>query len=161
MAYTSVGWPAKSRWFERPMGLWMPRLGGAILVRRTAGRRNLRRRRASQSSGAAPVGRANVPMGRAARIRANVGGSRTAGCGGDDRMVDVTTFEVELEREKTEKIAQVAARGAKIAAELGQDRDAVQMFLQHYFRHVVANDVDECIVENFMGLVERPFRATM
>ena len=64
-------------------------------------------------------------------MRANVGGSRTAGCGGDDRTVHVTTFEVEgLEQEKTEKIAQVAARGAKIAAELGQDPDAVQIFPQ-------------------------------
>ena len=47
--------------------------------------------------------------------RASVGCSRTAGCGGNDRTGDVTTFEVELEqeKEKTEKIAQVAARGAR------------------------------------------------
>src|SRR5215218_6504448 len=95
------------------------------------------------------------------RMGANVGGSRTAGCGGNDRTVDVTTFEVELEREKTEKIAQVAARGAKIAAELGQDPDAVQMFLQHYFRHVDADDVDERSVENLLGLVERHHRAAL
>jgi glutamate dehydrogenase len=93
--------------------------------------------------------------------RAKVGGSRTAGCGGDDRTVDVTTFEVELEKEKTEKIAQVAARGAKIAAELGQDPDAVQTFLQHYFRHVDAADVDERSVENLLGLVESHYRAAM
>ena len=75
--------------------------------------------------------------------------------------VDVTTFEVELEKEKTEKIARVAARGAKIAAELGQDPDAVQMFLQHYFRHVDADDVDERSVENLLGLVERHYRAAL
>ena len=73
----------------------------------------------------------------------------------------MTTFEVELEKEKTEKIAQVAARGAKIAAELGQDPDAVQMFLQHYFRHVDADDVDERSVENLLGLVEGHYRAAM
>ena len=73
----------------------------------------------------------------------------------------MTTFEVELEQEKTEKIAQVAARGAKIAAELGQDPDAVQMFLQHYFRHVDADDVDERSVENLLGLVESHYRAAM
>jgi glutamate dehydrogenase len=73
----------------------------------------------------------------------------------------VTTFEVELEQEKTEKIAQVATRGAKIADELGQDPDAVQMFLQHYFRHVDAHDVDERSVENLLGLVESHYRAAM
>ena len=93
--------------------------------------------------------------------RANVGGSRTPGCGGDDRTVDVTTFEVELEQEKTEKIAQVAARGAKIAAELGQDPDAVQIFLSHYFRHVDALDVDERSVDDLLGLVESHYRAAM
>ena len=67
----------------------------------------------------------------------------------------MTTFEVELEQEKTEKIAQVAARGAKIAAELGQDPDAVQIFLNHYFRHVDAVDVDERSVGNLLGLVEK------
>ena len=55
----------------------------------------------------------------------------------------MTTFEVELEQEKTEKIAQVAARGASLAAELGQDPEAVEVFLRHYFRHVDAIDVDE------------------
>jgi glutamate dehydrogenase len=73
----------------------------------------------------------------------------------------VTTFEVELEQEKTEKIAQVAARGAKIAAELGQDPDAVQIFLNHYFRHVDAVDVDERSVGNLLGLVESHYRAAM
>src|SRR5215216_5403638 len=76
-------------------------------------------------------------------------------------MVDVTTFEVELEQEKTEKIAQVAARGASIAAELGHDPDAVQVFLRHYFRHVDAVDVDERTVSNLLGLVESHYRAAM
>ena len=73
----------------------------------------------------------------------------------------MTTFEVELEQEKTEKIAQVAARGAKIAAELGQDPDAVQIFLNHYFRHVDAVDVDARSVGNLLGLVESHYRAAM
>jgi glutamate dehydrogenase len=76
-------------------------------------------------------------------------------------MVEVTTFEVELEQEKAEKIAQVAARAAKIAAELGQDPDAVEPFLQHYFRHVDAMDVDERSVGNLLGLVESHYRAAM
>jgi len=105
---------------------------------------------------------------------ANVEGSRTtrfceclrqaqgtSGCDGVDRMVDVTTFEVELEQEKTEKIAQVAARGASIAAEFGHDPDAVQVFLRHYFRHVDAVDVDERSVANLLGLVESHYRAAM
>ena len=85
----------------------------------------------------------------------------TSGCDGVDRMVDVTTFEVELEQEKTEKIAQVAARGASIAAEFGHDPDAVQVFLGHYFRHVDAVDVDERSVANLLGLVESHYRAAM
>jgi glutamate dehydrogenase len=93
--------------------------------------------------------------------RAKVEDSRTAGCGGNDRTVDVTTFELELEKDKTEKIAEVAAQGAKIAAELGQDPDAVQTFLQHYFRHVDADDVDKRSVENLLGLVESHYRAAM
>jgi glutamate dehydrogenase len=83
------------------------------------------------------------------------------GCDGADRMVEVTTFEVELEQEKTEKIAQVATRGASIAAELGHDPDAVQVFLRHYFRHVDAVDVDERTVANLLGLVESHYRAAM
>jgi glutamate dehydrogenase len=76
-------------------------------------------------------------------------------------VVDVTTFEVELEQEKTEKIAQVAARGASLAAELGHDPDAVQVFLRHYFRHVDAIDVDERSVANLLGLVESHYRAAI
>ena len=63
----------------------------------------------------------------------------------------VTTFEAELEHEKSEKIAEVAARGATIAHELGQDPDRVQQFLRHYFRHVDAADVDERSVEDMLG----------
>jgi glutamate dehydrogenase len=78
-------------------------------------------------------------------------------------MDDVTTFEVELEqeKEKTEKLAQVAARGAQIAAEFGHDPEAVGIFLKHYFRHVDAVDVDERSVANLLGLVESHYRAAM
>jgi glutamate dehydrogenase len=65
----------------------------------------------------------------------------------------VTTFEIELERDKTDKINQVAARGAARAAELGYDADAVRGFLRHYFRHVDALDVDERSVDELLGLV--------
>ena len=74
---------------------------------------------------------------------------------------NVTTFEVELEQEKTEKIAQVAARGASIAAPLGQQPQAVSIFLSHYFRHVDAMDVDERSVEDLLGLVESHYRLAM
>jgi glutamate dehydrogenase len=70
----------------------------------------------------------------------------------------VTTFEVELEREKSEKIASVAARGAKSAVEHGQDPDDVGEFLRHYFRHVDALDIDERTVEDLLGLVESHYR---
>jgi glutamate dehydrogenase len=82
---------------------------------------------------------------------------------GIDRMVDVTTFEVDLEqeKEKTEKIAQVAGRAARIADELGHDLDEVQYFLNHYFRHVDAVDVDERSVTNLLSLVESHYRAAM
>jgi glutamate dehydrogenase len=78
-------------------------------------------------------------------------------------MGDVTTFEVELEqeKEKTEKIAQVAGRAARIAAELGHDLDEVQYLLNHYFRHVDAIDVDERSVANLLGLVESHYRAAI
>jgi glutamate dehydrogenase len=78
-------------------------------------------------------------------------------------MDEVTIFEVEIEqeKEKTQKIAQVAARGASIADELGHDPDAVQVFLSHYFRHVDAVDVDERSVANLLGLVESHYRAAM
>ena len=64
----------------------------------------------------------------------------------------MTTFEVELEREKTEKLSLVAARGATIAAELGQDPDAVSVVLHNYFRHVDPEDIDERSSEDLLGL---------
>jgi glutamate dehydrogenase len=70
----------------------------------------------------------------------------------------VTTFEVELEREKSEKIALVAARGAKVAREFGQDADDAATFLRHYFRHVDAMDIDERTVEDLLGLVASHYR---
>jgi glutamate dehydrogenase len=66
----------------------------------------------------------------------------------------VTTFEVELEQEKTEKIAEAATRGAAVAAQLGQKPEAVSVFLSHYFRHVDALDIEERSVEDLLGLVE-------
>ncbi len=73
----------------------------------------------------------------------------------------MTTVETELEREKAEKIAQVARRGAEIASELGQDPERVQVFLRHYFRHVDAVDVDERSVEDLLGLVEAHYRLAL
>jgi glutamate dehydrogenase len=70
----------------------------------------------------------------------------------------VTAFDVELEREKAEKIAQVASRGATIASQLGQDPATVRVFLEHYFRHVDAIDVDERTVEDLLGLVQSHYR---
>ena len=75
---------------------------------------------------------------------------------------DVTTVEVELERDKAEKIAQVAARGSQLARELGQQNpDAVVGFLRHYFRHVDAADIDERSVEDLLGLVASHYRAAL
>ena len=71
----------------------------------------------------------------------------------------MATFEVELEQEKTEKLSLVAARGAAVATELGQDPDAVTVFLHHYFRHVDAIDIDERSVEYLLGLVVSHYRA--
>ena len=70
----------------------------------------------------------------------------------------MTTVEVELERDKADKIAAVAARGARAAVEFGQDPDQVQAFLRHYFRHVDALDVDERSVEDLLGLVVSHYR---
>ena len=90
----------------------------------------------------------------------NVEAQRGAGAMRVDR-VDVTTFEVELERDKADKIAQMADRGAAIAAELGQDPEAVRIFLQHYFRHVDALDMDERSIDDLLGLVESHYRVAM
>ncbi len=73
----------------------------------------------------------------------------------------VTTFEAELEQEKSEKIAAVAARGAAIADELGQEPEKVRAFLRHYFRHVDAADVDERSIEDLLGLVESHYRLAL
>jgi glutamate dehydrogenase len=73
----------------------------------------------------------------------------------------VATFELELEQEKTEKIAAVASRAIGLAREFGQDPDDVQVFLRHYFRHVDAIDVDERRVEDLLGLVASHYRAAL
>ena len=65
----------------------------------------------------------------------------------------MTTFEIELERDKTDKINEVAERGAATAAELGYEIEDVRTFLRHYFRHVDALDVDERSVDELLGLV--------
>jgi glutamate dehydrogenase len=71
----------------------------------------------------------------------------------------VTTFEVELEQEKTEKLSLVAARCVALATELGQEPDAISEFLHHYFRHVDPEDIDERSVEDLLGLVLSHYRA--
>ncbi|HZA29994.1 MAG TPA: NAD-glutamate dehydrogenase [Propionibacteriaceae bacterium] len=73
----------------------------------------------------------------------------------------MTTFELELEQGKSEKIAQVAARGASIAPQLGQQPGAASTFLSHYFRHVDAMDVDERSVDDLLGLVESHYRLAL
>ncbi len=76
-------------------------------------------------------------------------------------MATVTAFEVELEHRKADKIAEVAAAGAAAAREFGQDPDAVQGFLRHYFRHVDAVDVEERSVDDLLGLVESHYRTAL
>ena len=66
----------------------------------------------------------------------------------------MTTFEIELERDKADKIDEVAARGAAKAREEGYDAESVRGFLRHYFRHVDAMDVDERSVDELLGLVQ-------
>lgn len=63
------------------------------------------------------------------------------------------------ERDKDDKIAAVAAAGAAVAVSVGQDPEQVRDFLQHYFRHVDAADVDSRSVEDLVGLVESHYRA--
>ena len=70
----------------------------------------------------------------------------------------MTTFEVELEREKQEKIAQVAERGAAAAVALGREPEAASAFLAHYFRHVDAADMEERSTEELLGLVNSHYR---
>src|SRR5829696_2557267 len=76
-------------------------------------------------------------------------------------MVNAAAQRSAAAQEKTEKIAQVAARGAAIAAPLGQQAQAVSAFLSHYFRHVDAADIDERSVEDLLGLVESHYRLAM
>ncbi len=78
-----------------------------------------------------------------------------------DQDTDVTTFEIELERDKAEKLSQVAQRGGQLAEEVGQDPAAVTTFLLHYFRHVDANDVDERTVEDLLGVVASHYRSAL
>jgi len=66
----------------------------------------------------------------------------------------VTTFEIQLERDKADKIDEVAARGAAKAREEGYDAESVRGFLRHYFRHVDAMDIDERSVDELLGLVQ-------
>ena len=73
----------------------------------------------------------------------------------------MTTFELELEQEKAEKISLVAERGARFAEELGQEPETAQVFLRHYFRHVDAVDVDERTVEDLLGLVLSHYRSAL
>ena len=73
----------------------------------------------------------------------------------------MTTFETELERDKADKIKEVASRGAAKAAELGYDGEAIRGFLRHYFRHVDALDVDERSVEELLGLVTSHYELAM
>ena len=76
-------------------------------------------------------------------------------------MNATTTFENDLEQQKAEKIATMAARAAEIAIELGQEPDAVRIFLQHYFRHVDASDMGERLLPDLLGLVESHYRAAL
>ena len=66
----------------------------------------------------------------------------------------MTTFEIGLERDKTDKINEVAARGAARAADEGYQPEAVRTFVRHYFRHVDAMDIDERSVDDLLGLVD-------
>ncbi|HET7476496.1 MAG TPA: NAD-glutamate dehydrogenase [Dermatophilaceae bacterium] len=73
----------------------------------------------------------------------------------------MTTFEVELEREKLNKIAQVAAQAADAASELGREPEAAEEFLSHYFRHVDAVDMEERRIDDLLGLVRSHYRLAM
>ncbi len=69
--------------------------------------------------------------------------------------------DLELEQDKLDKIARVAARGATLAGELGQDPAGAEEFLHHYFRHVDPVDIDSRTVEDLFGLVASHFRAAL
>lgn len=63
------------------------------------------------------------------------------------------TVESELEAQKSAKIEEVAAYGAKIAPELHADPEQVGVFLTHYFRHVDDDDIVDRPTEDLVGLV--------
>ncbi len=73
----------------------------------------------------------------------------------------VTTYEVSLERDKTDKVAAVAAAGRGVASELGQDPDAVATFMGHYFRHVDPADLEDRTVADLLAVVESHYRAAL
>jgi glutamate dehydrogenase len=103
------------------------------------------------------AGRPKATAGSAEEAMVTYSGARRGGPQDRTGWI-VTIFEAELEQEKSEKIAQVAERGAAIAAELGQEPERVSDFLRHYFRHVDAIDVDERSIEDLLGLVESHYR---
>ena len=74
---------------------------------------------------------------------------------------DVTTYEVGLEQDKTDKIAAVAAAGRRVASELGQDPEAVSTFMWHYFRHVDPADLEDRTVTELLEVVEDHYRAAL
>ncbi|MGI3782283.1 MAG: hypothetical protein ACRYG2_16095, partial [Janthinobacterium lividum] len=73
----------------------------------------------------------------------------------------MTTYEVGLEQDKTDKIAAVASAGRRVASELGQDPDAVSTFMWHYFRHVDPADLEDRTVDDLLALVESHYRAAL
>ncbi|MDN5771097.1 MAG: NAD-glutamate dehydrogenase, partial [Microlunatus sp.] len=70
----------------------------------------------------------------------------------------MTTFEIDLERDKTGKIDEVAERGVAMGTEMGYDAESVRTFLGHYFRHVDAMDIEERSVEDLLGVVTSHYR---
>lgn len=73
----------------------------------------------------------------------------------------VTTYEVGLEQDKTDKIAAVADAGRAVASELGQDPEAVATFMAHYFRHVDPSDLEDRTVSDLLSVVESHYRAAL
>ncbi|HEY0239831.1 MAG TPA: NAD-glutamate dehydrogenase domain-containing protein, partial [Friedmanniella sp.] len=73
----------------------------------------------------------------------------------------MTTYEVGLEQDKTDKIAAVASAARAVARELGQDPDAVSTFMWHYFRHVDPADLEDRTVPDLLALVESHYRAAL
>jgi len=73
----------------------------------------------------------------------------------------VTTYEVGLEQDKTDKIKAVADAGRAVARELGQDPEAVATFMSHYFRHVDPSDLEDRTVSDLLSVVESHYRAAL